>query len=127
MPDISDTQSALNTKITGQNVNGVETNPVNATPLNDLQVADVPNQTGLNEVLNLTTSPIEGKIGASALANRKYIEMQALTTGVKWGYSIASQPFDLFKNQFFSLPMGENCKIYFRAETGTAQVAFGEK
>jgi len=89
-------------------------------------VIDVPNQTGVATTLNLTTSPVEGKVGGSALVGRKYIEMQALTTGVKWGYTTACL-FDLFKNQFFSLPAGENCTVYFKASTGTADVAIGEK
>ena len=99
---------------------------VEVTPLKDLQTADVPNQIGLDTILNLTTTPIEGKDGLSAMSDRKYIEMQALTTSVKWGYS-TNCPFDLFKNQFFALPTGTNCKIYFKASTGTAQVAFAEK
>lgn len=96
------------------------------TTLKDLQTADVPNQTGLNSILQLTTTATEGKVGATTLTNRKYIEMQALTTNVKWGYDTTC-PFDLFKNQFFSLSTGENCKIYFKAFIGTAQVAFAEK
>lgn len=99
---------------------------IDNTPLGEVTVADVPNQTGLNSVLNLTTTAIEGKVGATTLFDRKYIEMQALTTNVKWGYDL-SCPFDLFKGQFFALPSGTNCKVYFKAATGTAQVAFAEK
>lgn len=126
MADLTGVESSQSVKLVGQNTAGVEQTPVNSTTLGDLTVADVPNQTGLNAILNLTTTAIEGKVGANALTNRKYIEMQGLTTNVKWGYD-SSCPFDLFKNQFFSLPMGENCKIYFKASTGTAEVAFGEK
>lgn len=127
MPDLSDIQAAQQTKISGQSTNGTETNPVGASTLGELYVADVPNQVGLSIVLNLTTTPVEGKVGASTMANRKYIEMQGLSTNIKWGYSLASQPFDLFKSQFFSLPCGTNCKVYFKMETGTGQVAIGEK
>lgn len=126
MADLNDVQTAQETKIVGQSSNGTETNPVGATPLNDLQTADVPNQTGVNVILNLTTAAIEGKVGANALTNRKIVEMQALSSNVKWGYD-STCPFDLFKSQFFSLPVGENCKIYFKVSTGTGQVAFGEK
>lgn len=126
MSDLTNIESAEQTKIVGQSTNGTETNPVGATSLNDLQTADVPNQLGLNTVLNLTTTPVEGKVGATALANRKIVEMQGLTTNVKWGYDTTC-PFDLFKSQFFSLPMGFNCKIYFKVSTGTGSVAFGEK
>ena len=105
---------------------GDGTDLAEVTTLKDLQTADVPNQTGLNIALALTTTAIEGKVGVTTLANRKYIEMQALTTNVKWGYDTTC-PFDLFKNQFFSLPAGFNCKIYFKSSTGTASVAFAEK
>lgn len=126
MADLSDLQTAQSVKVVGSDSTGAESNPVGATSLGDLQVVDVPSQAGLNVTLNLTTTPAEGKVGASTLANRKYIEMQALTANVKWGYDTTC-PFDLFKNQFFSLPAGTNCKIYFKASTGTAQVAFAEK
>lgn len=101
-------------------------NKAGVTSLSDLKTTDVPNQTGLSAVLPLTTSAIEGKVGAVTLSNRKYIEMQALTSNVKWGYD-SSCPFDLFKSQFFSLPAGENCKVYFKMSIGTGSVAIGEK
>jgi hypothetical protein len=94
--------------------------------LGDLQAADVPNQAGLSTTLSLTTTASEGKVGTSTMADRKYVEMQALTTGVKWGYS-TSCDFDLFKSQFLSLPAGTNCKVYFKMSVGTGQVAFSEK
>ena len=126
MPDLSEKEAALGTKIVGQDTNGNETNPVGSSTLGELYVADVPNQVGLNAVLNLTTTAVEGKVGASTMLNRKYIEMQGLTTNVKWGYD-STCPFDLFKSQFFSLPCGTNCKIYFKTSTGVGQVAIGEK
>lgn len=126
MADLNEIQSAQQTKIVGQDAAGVETTPVKSTTLGELQVADIPNQTGMNAVLNLTTTPQEGKVGTSTMTNRKYIEMQALTTGVKWGYDTTC-PFDLYKSQFFSLPAGTNCKVYFKVLTGTGQVAVGEK
>lgn len=90
------------------------------------EIKDAPNQVGVTAILNLTTTAVEGKAGGATLVDRKYIEMQALTTGVKWGYTTDCF-FDLFKSQFFSLPAGENCKVYFKASSGTAQVAVAEK
>jgi hypothetical protein len=126
MADLSDLNSAQNTKLTGQDNSGVETYPIKSYSNNELAVSDIPNQTGVNATLNLTTTAVEGKVGANALVNRKYVEMLALTTNVKWGYD-STCPFELYKSQFFSLPMGENCKVYFKASTGTAQVVVGEK
>lgn len=126
MPDLNDVQTAQQVKISGQSTDGTETNPVGASNLGELYVADVPNQVGLNTVLNLTTTAVEGKVGASTMLNRKYIEMQGLTSNVKWGYD-STCPFDLFKSQFFSLPCGTSCKVYFKMSVGTGSVAFGEK
>lgn len=126
MTDLSPKLASGSTKLVGSNSSSTETNPVGASSLGELYVSDAPQQAGVNTTLNLTTSPIVGKVGASALADRKYIEMQALTGNVKWGYDNTC-PFDLFKNQFFSLPASAACVIYFKASTGTAQVAFAEK
>lgn len=126
MADLSEIQSSPITKLVGSDPSGSENNPVNATPKGDLQTADVPNQTGLNATLSLTTSAQEAKVGATALADRKFLDAQATSSNVKWGYDTTC-PFDLFKNQFFSLPAGFNCKIYFKVSTGTGSVAIGEK
>ena len=126
MADLTDLQAAQTVKVVGTDSSGVETNAVGATTLGDLQAADVPNQTGLSTTLNLTTTAIEGKVGGTTMTNRKYIEMQALSTNVKWGYTTTCD-FDLFKNQFFALPAGFNCKVYFKVTTGTGSVAFSEK
>jgi len=93
--------------------------------LKELKVVDIPEQ-GVSTTLNLTTTAQVLKVGASALADRKYIEMQATSKNVKWGYN-TNCDFDLFKNQFFSLPAGENCIVYLKASTGTATIAVSEK
>jgi hypothetical protein len=126
MADLTDIQAASSTKIIGSDASGTENTPVKATTLGDMQITDVPNQVGLSTVLSLTTTAQEGKCGATTMVNRKYIEMQGLTSNVKWGYT-TNCDFDLFKNQFFSLPAGENCKVYFKVSVGTGSVAFGEK
>lgn len=126
MADLTGKEASQSIKVVGQDSTGVETTPVGSTTLGELLVTDTPDQTGVNTILNLTTTAIEGKVGANALANRKYVEMEALTTGVKWGYDTTC-PFNLYKSQFFSLPAGDLCKVYFKMSSGTGQVAFGEK
>lgn len=126
MADLTELQAAQSVKVVGSSSSGAESTPVNSTDLGELQTVDVPNQTGLSTTLALTTTAVEGKVGASTMTNRKYIEMQALDTGVKWGYDTTC-PFDLFKNQFFSLPAGTNCKVYFKMSSGTGSIAIGEK
>ena len=90
-----------------------------------IPVYDTPNQTGVNTILNLTTTAIEGKVSTNPLTGRKYVNFQALAKNVKWGWD-SSCPFDAFKNQYFHLPAGVNCKIYFKTSTGTATLSFGE-
>jgi len=126
MADLSGVDSSQSVKIVGNNSTGVEQTPVSSTTLGDLNVSDIPNQTGLSILLALTTVAVEGKVGASTMTNRKYIEMQGMSTNIKWGYDTTC-PFDLFKSQFFSLPAGANCKVYFKMSTGTGSVAIGEK
>ncbi len=92
--------------------------------LEDIQDG-IPNS-GTSTVLTLTTTPVELKVGANALNGRLYIEMQALDSGVKWGYT-SNCEFDLFKNQFFALPCGKNCTVYLKANSGTADIAIAEK
>jgi len=119
--DINETQQSEVTRI----ANPDESNLVEVSSINELQVNDTPQQ-GVSTVLTLTTTAVELKVGATALANRKTIEMQALEKNVKWGYN-SNCEFDLFKNQFFALPCGENCTLYLKASTGTADIAIGEK
>jgi hypothetical protein len=126
MADLNDIQAAQQVKLIGQDATGVESTPVKSTTLGDLNVSDIPNQTGLSATVALTTAAVEGKVGGSTMVNRKYIEMQALSNNVKWGYDTTC-PFSLFKDQFFSLPAGENCKVYFKMSSGTGSVAIGEK
>lgn len=92
----------------------------------DQDIQDGIPQNGTSAILTLTTAPIELKVGATALDSRLYIEMQALDSGVKWGYTTACE-FNLFKNQFFALPCGKNCTIYLKTESGTADIAIAEK
>ena len=121
MADIDDTQQSEVVRITG----GDENNVAAVNTANEVLSNDTPQQ-GVSTILNLTTTAQELKVGAAALVNRKLIEMQALDRNIKWGYNTNCE-FDLFKNQFFALPAGENCTIYLKTSTGTASIAISEK
>lgn len=121
MADIAEDKQSEVTRIT----DGDELNIVGVNSISELQTNDTPQQ-GVSTVLTLTTTAVELKVGGSALVNRKMIEMQALDRNVKWGYNTNCE-FDLFKNQFFALPAGENCIIYLKASSGTADIAISEK
>ncbi len=121
MADITESQRSDVMRLT----NGNETKIADINSLLELSVNDTPQQ-GVSATLALTTTPQILKVGASALAGRKTIEMQALSKNVKWGYNTNCE-FDLFKNQFFALPAGENCVVYLKVSTGTGSIAIGEK
>ena len=93
---------------------------------NETLTADILNNGGTNTTLNVTTTATELKVGASRLADRKYIVFQALDNGITCGFTNGTQSFSAFKNQFFFMPVGENTEIWFKADTGTKQVAIGE-
>lgn len=121
MADIAEDKQSEVVRISGKEENNLS--EVNT--IGELETNDTPQQ-GVSTVLNLTTTAQELKVGASALVNRKLIEMQALDKNVKWGYNTDCD-FDLFKNQFFALPCGENCTIFLKTSTGTADIAVSEK
>lgn len=126
MADLSDLQAAAPTKIVGSDSSGVETNAAKVSSNQDLGTSDILTTAAVSVSLALTTSAIEGKVGVSALANRKYFIMEALDTNVKWGFSSGSQPFDLFKSQLIMVPAGPGIAIWFKMSTGTGNVAIAE-
>ncbi len=121
MADLDQSKRSMPQTITGPD----EAYQADVNSSKELHVYDAPSLGG-DTVLSLTTTPVELKFGANPLEDRVYIEMQALTKKVKWGYNTSCN-FDLFKNQFFSLPAGTNCTVYLKASSGTAQVTVAEK
>lgn len=128
MADVDDIESTEATRLVGadRNSDGDETTPVGSTTDGELFIRDTHDNGGLDTILNLTTTPSEGKTGATRKPNCKYVIFQALTKKVKWGFTNSTQSFDIFKRQLFMVPLGENTEIWFSASSGTAQVAFGE-
>lgn len=125
MADLSDLQAAQSTKIVGADSAGIETNPLGVKSNQEARTVDTCDTSAIDAVLNLTTGSTEGKVGGARLVNRKYVEFQALSTGVKWGYNTSCN-FDIFKNQFLVLMHGDQ-PIYFKMSSGTGQVVFAEK
>lgn len=113
-------------RLTGSQPDGTETTPVGSSTYQELFIRDTHNNGGLDTVIPLTTTPVEGKVGANRRVNRKYIIMEALDNNVVWGFSNTTQSFDLFKSQLIMVPIGENTEIWFKMKTGTGSVAFAE-
>lgn len=127
MADLTGIEAAQSIKVIGSDASGLETNPVGATDNNDLQTADILNNGGLDTVLSIATGvPQELKVGGTRKADRKYVIMEALDTGIKWGFSSGTQSFDIFKNQLIMMPVGENTEIWFDTISGTNDVAIAE-
>ena len=126
MTDIADIEATEATRLVGSTSEGMETSPVGSSNNNELFIRDTHDNGGIDTILTLSTTPIEGKVGATRKADRKYIIMEALTRGVKWGFSSSTQSFDLFKRQLNMVPIGENTEIWFKSSIGTGSVAFAE-
>lgn len=126
MGDLTSLESSDTIKIAGSDSTGKETNFVNASPNGDLQTSDIMNTAAVSGVISLTTSAVPIRVGATNLANRKYIVLEATSAAIVWGFSAASQPFNIFKNQFIMMPCGENITIYAKVTTGTGDLSVGE-
>lgn len=127
MGDLTEKNSASNSKIVGADSLGNETEYAKVSSNQELAIRDTHDNGGLDTVLNLDAiTAVEGKVGATTKAERKYVVMEALDTNVKWGFSSSTQSFDLFKDQLIMIPVGPNTEIWFIMNNGTGQVAFGE-
>lgn len=117
MADLQDTQAAQSVKIIGSDAFGTESTPAAVKTNQEIKTSDACDTSGADVFLTLdSTTAIEGKVGASRLANRKYVIMEALVNNVKWGFDTNCK-FDLFKSQLIILPIG-NIPIYFKLSSG---------
>ena len=86
-------------------------------------VADVINGPGLETVISVTSTPIEVKVGASKLTNRKLVTVfNDGTATVYWGYNntiTASTGTHIFKNQLQSWDATEGASIWLVAASGS--------
>lgn len=122
MGDASRERASSVNRITGQDENNVAIVTINS----EVAIRDTHDNGGLDTIIALTTTPIEGKVSSSAKTERKYIIMEALTKNVKWGFSNSTQSFDLFKSQLIMVPIGANTDIWLKTTTGSGSVAFAE-
>ena len=127
MSDISDTKSSHPVKIVGSEVDGTETTPVNSSNNQEIFIRDTHDNGGTDTIIVISdATPVEGVVNIIPKSLRKYVIIEALTTGMKWGFSSSSQSFDIFKSQLIMVPIGENTQIWFKAPASGGEVAFGE-
>lgn len=125
--DLTGNQAAQPVRLMGAATDGTETIPAKVSPNQDLGTQDTCDTAALSTILTIVAgTPQVLKVGASALENRKFVEWEALGTGLKWGFSSGSTPFDAFKNQQFGRPYGPNVSVWFSVASGSVQVVIGE-
>lgn len=92
-----------------------------------LNTSDVLNNGGVDAVLSIVSGvPQELKVGASKLANRKWVIINPLDTQLRFGFSNSTQNIRCFKSQHLMLPVGDSTEIWFDADSGTRDVAIAE-
>ena len=87
--------------------------------------SDIISTSGIETTLSITTTASVAKVGASNLADRKYIFIEAQEAGVKWGFS-SSCLFNAFKNQAIWIPAGDAVDVYLKTSSGTIDVVVAE-
>lgn len=122
MADVTDLNSSLAVKVAGASSSGSETNFVNASSNGDLQTSDILNFAVVESLLSVGTSAIEVKVGASPLANRKSVQIQAQGANIVYGYSSSNQFFTLANGSTISLDLGPNVRVWVRRNGGLLNV-----
>jgi hypothetical protein len=79
--------------------------------------------------LSVTTTPVELKVGASPVSERKVISFQPTDGVVYYGYdsSVSSTTgTKIFSNQLIIIEASEQLAVYLVSETGTVNVRITE-
>lgn len=129
MADLSSKKASQTVKIAGASSSGSESTFAGVTDNQDLQTADILNVNVAQGILNVGTgASVEVKVGATPLANRKSILLQAQGSNVTYGFSAGSQPFTLANGSLVTLTLGENISVWVRRTIGlgTVPVAIAE-
>lgn len=95
----------------------------------DVQTADVLRTQGTNDVVSISTSATEAKVGGSKLTNRKLLVIQPLDNNLYWGFRSdvsTSNGFPLLKNQILTLSIDDATAVYLISGSGSIDVAIGE-
>lgn len=130
MADLNELQAAQTIKIAGSASNGTETNFVNASNNGELLASDILQTTVAQGTKSVSTAsgPVELRVGASPLANRKSILIQAQGTNLVYGFSAGTQPFTIANGTTITLAVGPNIPVYVDrvSGAGSVTVAFAE-
>jgi len=117
MADLDNLQASQSVKIAGADSSGNETTFVNATTSGEIRASDVLNLgTGGQSQLNVGTTAVEVKVGASRLTNRKLVTLYNNSNSILyWGYSntvTTASGTHIVKGQFISWEAGDAQSIF---------------
>lgn len=76
--------------------------------------------------ITVGTSAVPLRAGTQNLKGRKYLLLQPNVTGYKFGFSEASQPFDLPANEYTKLDVGPEVTIWAKKTSGSNTIAVAE-
>jgi hypothetical protein len=91
--------------------------------------ADVDNTAYVQGTLSVSTSAVEAKVSTSALSNRQSVLVYNSSNATIYAGPLGvttSTGIAIFKNQFFSLPLGQSNPLYLIAASGSNTVVIGE-
>ena len=114
--------------LTGLSSSGAPTNYVGSSPTGDLFVRDSINTNSTNAAISVTTTAIEAKVGASKLANRKFISITPTNGTIYWGSTSAvtiASGTPIFKNQCIAMDFTDNVAVWLIG-AGTVDVRIVE-
>lgn len=89
MADLDSISATEAVRLVGSSSNGAEQTPIKSTNIGDMTVSDGLSGGGLFALLSVPTAntPVEVKVGASRLTDRKLITFQAVDADFYWGYA----------------------------------------
>jgi hypothetical protein len=90
---------------------------------------DVLDSVGLYAELTVGTTPVELKVGGTALVDRQAVTMRPKDNAIYWGYDSSvttTTGTRIYKDEFLMLPIGDNISVYLIANDAGKLVSIGE-
>lgn len=128
MGDLPQNKAGAPVWITGAEECGDEQTPVNSTLNAELKVVDGIHHEAVHGTLTVGATPVELKVGATPLANRKVLLFQP-DNRARWGTSNAitsSSGFKLNKKQYVEIEASDSVSFWIVSQAGTIDVTVME-
>ena len=128
MGDLIQRKAGAPVWITGADDCGDEQSPVNSTVNAELKVVDGIHHEAVYGTLTVGATPVEIKVGATALANRKVLLFQPHKKA-RWGTSNTISPtvgFKLNQKQYVEIEASDAVSFWVVSQAGTIEVTVME-